>query len=271
MSHAYLISTNNIQKCMEVLLNVIKNIFCNDSYKKNCNKCSLCHLIDINSLPSLKIIEPDGNFIKKEQIQELKNLFSKESQYTKENIYIIKNCERMNKESANTMLKFLEEPSGNVIGFFLTNHQDNVLLTIQSRCQQIDINFNNNEYEKFNLDEETYHKYIEIIESYLNDIEVNKKKLILYNKIYLSDFDKEDIKNIFKIILSIYEETLQNKYLGKDNLIKYTYLKDNSTMKLKKKVELIVNFLKEINYNVNIDLLLDRFVIEMDGINHETI
>ena len=90
LAHAYLISTNNIDKCMKSLLHVIKSIFCVQEYEDDCNKCSLCHLIDLGNLPSLKIIEPDGNFIKKDQINNLINAFSKSSQFTKENIYIIK-------------------------------------------------------------------------------------------------------------------------------------------------------------------------------------
>ena len=90
----------------------------------------------------------------------------------------------MNKESANTMLKFLEEPNGNVIGFFITSHLDNVMLTIQSRCQHLNVMFDNNIYEQFNLEEEKYNQYKEVIDNYLEEIEVNKKKLTLYNKQY---------------------------------------------------------------------------------------
>ena len=42
-------------------------------------------------------------------------------------------------------------------------------------------------------------------------------------------------------------------------------------MNIKEKINLLVEFLKEINYNVNLDLILDRFVIEMDGVNNESI
>jgi len=256
---------------MEVLLKVIKNIFCVYEYGDNCNKCSLCHLIDINTLPSLKIIEPDGNFIKKHQILELKNLFSKESQYTKDNIYIIKNCEKMNKESANTMLKFLEEPDGNVIGFFITNQKDNVLPTIQSRCQIINVLFNNDSYEQFNIDEKKYEFLISITQEYLNALEVEKKELILYNKKYLSDLEKEDIKVIFQLILEIYKNELSSRYGIKNEDRSYEFLKLSSLVNLKRKIDLIIEMLKEINYNINVDLLLDRFVIEMDGINNETL
>ena len=213
MAHAYLISTNNSEQCYKVLLNVIKNIFCVNEFSFNCNKCSLCHLIDINNLPSLKVISPDGSFIKKEQIMELKKIFSKESQYTKESIYIIKEAEKMNKESANTMLKFLEEPEGNVIGFFITNNEDNVLLTIKSRCQTLKVNFSNNEYEDLNINEEKYNEYLDLIKEYLYKIEVEKKDLILYNKEYLVNFEKADLIIIFKMILNIYKQKLENKQI----------------------------------------------------------
>ena len=251
---------------MNVLLNVIKNIFCNDMDNDD-KKSSLCHLIDINSLPSLKIIEPDGNFIKKDQILELRNLFSKDSQYTKESIYVIKQAEKMNKESANTMLKFLEEPEGNVIGFFITNHVDNVLLTIQSRCQHLEVNFDNKINEQLNISVEKYDEYLNIIKEYLYKLEVEKKELILYNKTYLSNLEKADIINILKIILDIYLKVLNNELVESD----FSYLNKYSKKNIKEKVNLIIDILKQINYNVNLDLLLDKFVIGMDVVNNESI
>ncbi len=271
LAHAYLISTNNIAKCYEVLLKVIKNIFCVNEYVDNCNKCSLCHLIDVHNLPSLKVIEPDGTFIKKEQILELKYLFSKDSQYTKENIYIIKNAEKMNKESANTMLKFLEEPDGDVIGFFITNNKDNVISTIVSRCQNIDVNFTNSDFEELGLNEEEYNNYLDTLNDYLTKIEMEKSKLILYNKECLGEYTKDDIKILMQMALKKYKEALNNKILGKeikDNLLFLDKLNINN---LKKKVNLLIDYLKELTYNVNLDLLLDKFVIEMEAINNESL
>ena len=266
LAHAYLITTNNIEKCQKVLLNVIKKIFCSENnYQPDCNKCSLCHLIDIANLPSLKIIEPDGSMIKKDQILELKSLFSKSSLYTKENVYIIKNAEKMNKESANTMLKFLEEPDGFIIGFFITNNIDGVMLTIQSRCQHINVTFDSNIKENLGLQEEEFNKYYEIAQNYLEKIENEQKELILYNKTFLKEFEKKEIIYIFKIILDICEA----------RLIKH--IKEEKTHELsslsveKKKISLIIEFLKRITYNVNVDLLLDWFVLEMDGLNNESL
>ncbi len=270
IAHAYLISTNNITKCLEVLLNVIKNIFCDSDYKPNCNKCSLCHLVDINNLPSLKIITPDGNFIKKEQIIELKNSFSKSNQYTNESIYIILNAEKMNKESANTMLKFLEEPEGDIIGFFITSEKDNMMLTIQSRCQLIDAYFDDMSYEKYGIDKETYDNYYTNSLNYLKKLELEKSKLILYNKDFFCETEKNDITIYLKIILNIYQTEIENRILKKkDNCL--DFLKHLTNNNIYAKIKLIIKLLNELNYNINLDLFLDKMVIEMDGINNESI
>lgn len=271
LAHAYLITTNNIEKCMKTLLNVIKSIFCMQKYEENCNKCSLCHLIDLGNLPSLKIIEPDGSFIKKDQINSLISSFSKSSQFTKENIYIIKNCEKMNKESANTILKFLEEPNDDVIGFFITTDISNILPTIQSRCQHIDVNYTNSFCENLNISEERYQELYTIVKKYLEVIETNNKNLILNNKEYLNDLEKEDIINIFKVILDIYKNKLESTYGYDNNYHELNYLDRLSRNNIKSKINLVREILNELMYNVNIDLLLDRFIIEMDGINNEVI
>jgi DNA polymerase III delta prime subunit len=253
---------------MEVLLNVIKNIFCVQGFKEKCNKCSLCHLIDIGNLPSFKIIEPYGSFIKKGQILDLKRDFSTYSQLTDKKIYIIKNCEKMNKESANTMLKFLEEPDDNIIGFFITLHADYVMPTIQSRCQLINANFSNNMIDNLNITEEEYNEYLSIVKEYIKEIEVNKQKSIIINKELFSDFEKEQIKIIFQIILDIY-----NAYLSSDNAkyLDFSYLSNYNKSDLSKKINIIIEVLNKLAYNVNIDLLLDQFVLEMDGVNNESI
>lgn len=261
LAHAYLISTNDIELCYKSLLNVVKSIFCIQKYTPNCNKCSLCHLIDINNLPSLKTIIPDGVSIKKEQILELKEAFSKSSIYTKEEVYIIKNAEKMNKEAANTMLKFLEEPDGQVIGFFITNNKESVLSTIKSRCQQIECNFDNITNDELSISNE------ELL-NYLSDIETGSKS-ILVNKNYIQDLEKSEICLIFKQILNIYKKSLEEKICNCKVSMKF--LENFSIKNLQQKVNLIIEILNKLNYNINVQLLLDSFVLEMEVINNENI
>ncbi len=181
----------------------------------------------------------------------------------------------MNKESANTMLKFLEEPSGNVIGFFITNHKENILPTIASRTQHIEVNFENTNYEKYNISEEAYTNLFEMLKEYLYKVEVERKQLILYNREYLSYLDKESIKVVLQIILDIYNQELTNRIqkssLKQPTATSFSFLNKLSIPNLKKKINILIELLKEISYNVNSELLLDRLVIEMDGINNENI
>jgi len=101
-------------------------INCNETYQENCDNCNLCHLLNTEQLPSFIVIRPDGSTIKKEQVLELKQKFSTMPIYSKYNIYAILNSEKLNSSSANTLLKFIEEPERGIIGFFITNNKENI-------------------------------------------------------------------------------------------------------------------------------------------------
>ena len=96
LSHAFLVETNNIDLCLNDIKLFVKYINCSHRYNENCNECNLCKLIDLNNLPSLTIIEPDGMSIKKNQLQELQDKYSMKPVYSKYNTYIILNAELMN-------------------------------------------------------------------------------------------------------------------------------------------------------------------------------
>ncbi len=266
MAHAYLIETNDIEKCLSDLLVVIKQIFCQDEFKEDCNKCNICNLINQNYLPSLIIISPDGMNIKKDQIIELKKKFSTVPVYTKENIYVIKNAEKLNGASANTMLKFLEEPEPNILGFFITDNANNVISTIRSRCEIIKFIYDSDELNINSIKNEYNDKYLVAID-YIYGLEVEKSKGILYNRdVILCKFKERDsIKLIFKIILIIYEELLK-KVIGLENnfdFLKIDKLDVLTKDDVLKRINLIIHFIEDIDSNVNIELLLDKFVIEL--------
>ena len=123
LAHAFLVETNDMDKSYLAILQFLKVINCPSDYKENCQECNLCHLIDNGNLPSLLVVEPDGNTIKKEQVMEIKKMFQTKPIFSKYNMYIIKNAELLNASSANTMLKFIEEPEENILAFFLTNNK----------------------------------------------------------------------------------------------------------------------------------------------------
>ena len=272
IAHVYLIETNNLNNCLNDLKKTIKKLFCPNKYEENCNKCNICNLIDQNYLPSLKIIEPLGSNIKKEQILELKKTFSSIPIYTKNNIYIIKNAEKMNASSASTMLKFLEEPEENILGFFVTNNLNNVISTIKSRCEIIKVFYDNHELDIKTVDNPDNSKYLEIAKTYIYKLEVEKKDSIMYNRnVLLNELsEREDVKKVFYIMVIIYNESL-NKLLNLNNeFAKFSdldYLLKLNYDDVLKRLKLLNNFLDNLNSNANLELLLDKYVIELSDRN----
>ena len=71
LSHAYLFESNsNNGQALKMALAFAKTLFCPNKYMNfnNCVNCTQCHKIDKNEFSELNIIEPDGMWIKKEQL-----------------------------------------------------------------------------------------------------------------------------------------------------------------------------------------------------------
>lgn len=246
LSHAYLIETNNLEETYGKLLMLTKMLECSHEFKENCSNCNICNLININSHPNVLVIEADGINIKKEQVINLKERFATMPVYSKYNIYIIIGAEKLNESSENSLLKFLEEPEDNILGFLLTENKDKLLSTVISRCQcyQDIISINKNVDQKIN----------NLADQYFNLINLNNSSLILANKsTVVSLKDKQEINIFFNELLKKY-------------LIQYQQTKNILNLK---RVEVIKKVLENLKFNVNIELLLDKFVIEMSELNEE--
>lgn len=263
LSHAYLIETNKQEKCLNHLKYVIKNINCQNTFKEECVDCNLCNLLDQNYLPSFIIVEAETSVIKKEQVLDLKSRFSTIPTYTKENIYIIKEAEKLNSESANTMLKFLEEPEEHIIGFFITNNINNVINTIKSRCEVIKIKYN--EEEENILDS----PYLDLVQSYLDRVLINNNNTIMANRdILLENYsEKKDIEAIISLMLQIIKRCIEEINNPRDIEFskQFKNIIDLGYKELLQNERIIVKYMEELQFNVNIELFLDKFVIELSG------
>lgn len=202
----------------------------------------------------------------------MKRNFSTVPIYTKDNIYIIKNAEAMTQSSANTMLKFLEEPEEHIMGFFITSNLNNVIPTIRSRCEVIKAMYDVHELNIDSVFDDSNSEFLNIAMTYLEKLEVEKKDSIMYNRsILLGKISaREDIKKLFQIILIIYEEFLKNslnlpsKY---QKFAKNNFLSSYNSKALLKRVNLVAQFLEDISSNVNLELLLDKFVIDLGDVD----
>lgn len=253
MSHAFLLETNDFDKCSEDVIRFIKIINCLNEYSDDCSNdnCNICNLIDNRSLPSFIWIDPDGTQIKKVQIQSVLERFQTKPIFSKYNVYVINQCEKLNVSSANSLLKFLEEPEDNIIGFYITNNKMNVISTIRSRCQEYNI--------YYDLETNDF-KYIDLIKEYLNAI-YKSDNSILYNKTNAVNYFKERTEwiDFFKEMLYVLYSYIKNGGNSFDITLLYELPREN----IIKIVDLIESILKYIQSNGNIELILDKFVIEM--------
>ncbi|WP_046173292.1 DNA polymerase III subunit delta' [Domibacillus indicus] len=139
VAHAYLFEGDPGTGKKETAMLFAKSLFClepQDQYIP-CGSCINCRRIENGNHPDLHSIEPDGLSIKKEQIHYLQREFTKTAVESGWKVYIVNQADKMTASAANSLLKFLEEPSANTVAFLLTEQSSRVLPTILSRCQQL--------------------------------------------------------------------------------------------------------------------------------------
>lgn len=103
-----------------------------------CGTCDSCKLMAANSHPDFYVVEPEvtktTRNIKIAQIRDLQREVSLKPNIAERRVVIIDGAEFMNKPSANSILKTLEEPPGQTIFILVTANRSGLLLTIRSRC-----------------------------------------------------------------------------------------------------------------------------------------
>ncbi len=283
-SHAYLFETNEYYKANDFIISFVKDMICNDNDNTDIND-NICKQIDNDEYIELKVINPQGLQIKKEEMINLQEEFKSKPIEGKKKIYIINNAEKLNSSSANTILKFLEEPEANIIAILVTNSRYQIINTILSRCQLITLintkkdrfsstfdKINNLVYNNSSfLDEEQKKDQIEHAIGFLSFYEDKKKETLLFsNSEFIQHFSTRDaVVNAFEIMKIFYLDVLKfktntkmevfNEYV---DLIKAISGK-NTLLSLIFKIKKTIEYIEKTKYNVNINLLIDSFIIEL--------
>lgn len=263
ISHAYMLETNNYILKDDLILSFIKTLFCQNHNlgQSNCLDCNICHLIDNNSLSDFKIIEPDGAWIKKDQILGIKEAFKTTSFENRPRIYWIKGADKLNKQAANSLLKFLEEPEGNIIAILEVDNRYKVLETIRSRCQI---------YSFVNHEKSKEIENIELLTEIIKTLENKKEKAIAYLPITLDNnyYNKDFWKSLFLDMINIYESAIRkqnNLNFSNYGDILELIISKNSISGLINKVSVLFEMVNNLNYNLNMTMMIDQFVIKFNG------
>ena len=221
--------------------------------------------------PDIYLIRPTNSKILKEDILNLQESFKTFSQINENKVYIIDGADNMNDYAANSLLKFLEEPENNIYAFLICKNINKVLPTIKSRCQVLSLEssqiFKIDDINQENLEKTI--KFIELIETkkikseaYIYDI-LNKKE------------DRTFIEELVNIMKYFYKDILNYKLLNKIDIFnEYESLIDklskiNTEGSLIKKIICINKLENMLEYNLNLNLFLDKLIIDLEMNSNE--
>lgn len=257
-----------------------------------CGKCEACKKIDRLSNPDLYYLAPDGETIKKEQIEDLEHEFSFKIETP--HVFIIQDIDKATPTSANTLLKFLEDLNDNCYGILLTENINRVLPTIQSRSQIVKFLPISN----YNIKNELINRGISktkanVVSNYTNDINQaflyakdSKIDLIIntvldisddfenYNNGFLSfykaknEFDKMD-KNyhrfFFETLIMLQKDKINYLINRKEDIVfedelnvRTLMLKREEEIKL---LEVILKYRDRLETNANLDMVYTQMFV----------
>lgn len=258
--------TNNVDKCLEDTIDIIKKINCHSGKTDEC-KCNICNTITNRNNPDVMIVEPDGKEIKKDQILDVVRNFSTKPLINDYSCYTIVSADKMNDASANKILKFLEEPEGNIIGFFITDKLQAVIPTIKSRCEIYQYHFGaNNLLDLLELTESEFSSCYDITMNILEKLNDNPKYMLMIESKNIAKKERFEIDLILNLMKKIYTIKYENILTSKYNELDYAkpLLQVIATDDIKlivKRIKLIDNILNDFKINVNKELVLNKLFL----------
>ncbi len=268
ISHSYLfIGIEGIGKKM-IAKEFAKMLLCTD-INKGCNKCKSCIEFETNNNPDFKIIEPDGNSLKIEQIREFQAKVYEKPIISTRKVYIIDDSDKMTIEAQNCLLKTLEEPPEYVTIILIGSNENSFLSTIKSRCMILHFEKLSNEIIK-NYLQENYKTNIDseiMLEAFqgsigkaiqLREKQEDYKKIedIIYN---LENKDKIDILNMSEILYKAKDEKFE--ILDYINIILINLAKKSN--KYATCIQIVEDTKKRLKSNANYDMSIDNMLFNL--------
>lgn len=278
-SHAYIIEDNGSKEAFNLAKSFAKYLFCSLKHSNldDCGTCKQCETIDNDNFLELKIIKPDGMWIKKNQIEQLQRDFKTKSLSNKR-IYIILNAEKMNAQTANSLLKFIEEPVDGIIALLVVENVYQLLPTIISRCQILSLNTTKSVsmLDKIKsldseIDEESLKEKEKVILEFIKNIELSPVETIArINQLYFKTF-KENMSLGLELLFLNYKRILNIKIKQESTLEEYKDLINriclsNTENTLCEKIKVILKAKENLRSNLNPGLLMDKLLIDLGRI-----
>ena len=215
-------------------------ILCLEEGKNSVDNCKSCCMFEDDNHPDFYEINQNyQDSIKIDDIRLMQTKIIEKPIISSRKVYIINNAEKMTVEAQNCLLKTLEEPPEFVTIILVLNNENNVLVTIKSRCTKIVFT----EESPMELDDDAKKRFQELEKIFGN---VDKYSSIdLINKLDVLYQDKDNIfQNLEFINLIFIKKSRENaKYLKYIDYVEDTKLKLNS--------------------NTNFDMCIDNLILNI--------
>ena len=261
----------------------------------NCGMCSQCKKIERLINPNIFIVSPDGESIKKEQVEALEHEFAMASDYKR--VFIIKDIDKATAAASNSLLKFLESLNDNSYGILLTENINLVIPTIKSRC--INLHFTpkshltiSNELIKRGIEEDKSRaisvltnnsseaiemsndiildQIINTVKTLAVDIEDEEKNIslsLVEVETIFKQMDKKYHQYFFDLLIHIQNDKVKKLLCINDGIIfEDTLEMCNLTLDRYQQVkilEILLSYKEKLKYNINIDLMYTSMMIEI--------
>lgn len=240
-----------------VFLSMLLN--CKDS--PPCGRCASCSQIKKGIHPDVNVILPSKSVLSIDDVRWVKENIYLTPYSGKKKIYIF-DIEYMKEESANALLKILEEPPPYGVLAIKSSSANFFLPTILSRCQKIRLNYKLPEAE--DNDTAAHDEFVEMLK-----LARTKNFYELFRQIdaFIKDREREDIDTWLGRVVMLYRDACMSKAELPEQLIVNKGAGDKITHgaeeKLLASAEKILDLKRQVRYNINLKLGFDTLFLSI--------
>lgn len=259
VQHAYLIETKNVLNKEELVLAFVEELFKLKLNEDILPKEKLHTLLENGSFPDLKILKTSASMIKKEELFNVKEALLEKPVYDGYQIYIIYDADKLNTSSANTILKFLEEPEEGIIAVLTTDNRYQMLDTILSRCQILTFEQYKTQNEELSIDTKNFLELLSRRKQ--QDLMLNYQQI--QEQIFI---DRQKSITILNELNQFLSNLLKNNYQissGQNQEEIHVYQDYFSQEELIQILEIIEKKYQELQFNVHFKSWLDTFLLQL--------
>ncbi len=146
LPHAILLVGPDGVGCVDLSLSMAQYLLCVAPQNgQSCGQCKSCHLTRVDGHPDLHLLTLEVNektkkqaqSIRIQQVREVSESIANTAQQGGRKLIVIHPAESMNINSANALLKSLEEPNGDCVFILVSEQPAFLAATIRSRCTRV--------------------------------------------------------------------------------------------------------------------------------------